>query len=219
MGSAPAVAMRRIEDFDVPAEYAGLLNTETTEALRALKRANPQQYAVENGAGYPTSQYGNALRQIAQLIKADVGLEIAFADMGGWDTHANQGAARGQLAQRLQEFGQGIAAFHRDLGDRMRNIVVLTMTEFGRSVGQNGSGGTDHGHASALFVSGGPVKGGKVYGKWPGLAPEQLFEGRDLALTTDFREIFAEILVKHLGLSDTATIFPGHRYQSGLNLL
>ena len=104
------------------------------------------------------------------MIKADIGLEVAFTDIGGWDTHANQGASRGQLANRLREFSQGIAALYQDLGDRMRNVVILTMTEFGRTIRQNGSGGTDHGHASCLFALGGPVKGGKVYGKWPGLA-------------------------------------------------
>ena len=219
MGKAPALALRRIEDFDVPAAYTELLNSETSEAVRILKRANPQQYAVQNGADYPESQYGNALRQIAQLVKADVGLEVAFTDINGWDTHANQGAIRGQLAQRLQEFAQGISAFHQDLGDRMQNIVILTMTEFGRSVQQNGSGGTDHGHASALFVSGGSVKGKRVYGKWPGLAPDQLFEGRDLALTTDFRDVFSEIVAKHMGVSDTSGIFPGYRPKQTLGIL
>jgi uncharacterized protein (DUF1501 family) len=130
--------------------------------------------------------------------------------VGGWDTHANQGAARGQLANRLQDFGQAIAALYTDLGDRMRNIVILTMTEFGRTIRQNGSGGTDHGHASCLFALGGPVKGGKVYGKWPGLAADQLYEGRDLALTTDFRDVFAEIASRHMGATDLKRVFPGY---------
>jgi len=149
------------------------------------------------------------LQQIAQLIKANIGLEVAFTDIGGWDTHANQGSSKGQLANRLQDLSQGIAALYQDLGDRMRNIVILTMTEFGRTMRQNGSGGTDHGHASALFVAGGPVKGGKVYGKWPGLAQEQLYEGRDLALTTDFRTVFSELAVRHMGAPNAAKIFPG----------
>src|SRR5262249_38105425 len=138
---------------------------EAFEAVRMLHAANPEQYHPAAGVVYPRTQYGQALAQVAQLIKADLGLEIAFAEIGGWDTHANQGAAQGQLAQRLQELSQGLAAFYRDLGDRMRNVVVLTMTEFGRTIRQNGSGGTDHGHASALFVLGGPVQGGKVYGR------------------------------------------------------
>jgi uncharacterized protein (DUF1501 family) len=157
--------------------------------------------------------------QIAQLVKADVGLEVAFADVGGWDTHANQGAARGQLSNRLKEFGDGLAALYSDLGDRMRDVVVLTMTEFGRAIRQNGSGGTDHGHASCMFAVGGPVKGGKVYGRWPGLATEQLFEGRDLAVTTDFRDVFSEILVKHMRARDTARIFPDFRAAAPLQIV
>jgi uncharacterized protein (DUF1501 family) len=184
-----------------------------------LKAANPLQYSAANGAKYPGSPYGQALQQIAQLVKADIGLEVAFADLSGWDTHANQGSSRGQLSLRLTDFGQGLNALYRDLGDKMRNIVVLTMTEFGRSVRQNGSGGTDHGHASSLFVMGGPIKGGKVYGRWPGLAPEQLHEGRDLALTTDFRDVFSELLVHHMGIRDTANVFPGFKPSSTLGLI
>jgi uncharacterized protein (DUF1501 family) len=147
--------------------------------------------------------------QIAQLIKSDIGLQVAFADGGGWDTHSNQGAARGQLANRLQDFSQSIAALYKDLGERMSNIVILTMTEFGRTIRQNGSGGTDHGHASCLFALGGPVAGGKVYGKWPGLATHELYEGRDLALTTDFRDVFAEVAARHLKTANLNSIFPG----------
>ncbi len=224
MGSSPAVAMTRVGDFGVRAGSASdsiggafeamygsvAIGKETFEAVNMLKQANPQQYSPQNGAQYPGSAYGQSLMQIAQLIKADVGLEVAFADVGGWDTHANQGNERGQLANRLKEFGQGLEALYRDLGDRMRNVVVLTMTEFGRAIRQNGSGGTDHGHASALFVFGGTVKGRKVYGKWPGLATDQLYEGRDLALTTDFRDVFGEILTKHMSARDTSRIFPGY---------
>ena len=150
-----------------------------------------------------------SLRQIAQLVKANVGLEIAFADVGGWDTHVNQGGATGQLANRLGDFSQSIAALVTDLGDRMDDVVIMTMSEFGRMAKQNGNGGTDHGHAGALFVIGGHVQGHKVHGKWPGLAPEQLNEGRDLALTTDFRAVFAEVARKHLGASRTDALFPG----------
>jgi uncharacterized protein (DUF1501 family) len=182
---------------------------EAFEAVKMLKKANPQQYSASNGANYPRSPFGNSLLQISQLIKANVGIEVAFTDVGGWDTHANQGSARGQLANRLQDFSQGVAALYKDLGERMRNVVILTMTEFGRTIRQNGSGGTDHGHASCLFVAGGPVKGGKVYGKWPGLATDQLYEGRDLALTTDFRDVFSEIAARHLGAGNLNAIFPG----------
>jgi uncharacterized protein (DUF1501 family) len=231
MGHIPAVAMTDIADFGVHGgrddarlaqgfealytqSFADILQgtgKQAFEAVRLLKKANPQQYQPANGADYPRTSFGKALQQTAQLIKADVGLEVAFVDIGGWDTHAYQGAAQGQLANRLQEFSGGLAALHRDLGDHMRKVVVLTMTEFGRMLSQNGAGGTDHGHASCLFVLGGPVKGGKVYGQWPGLAPEQLYEGRDLALTTDFRDVFAEVAAQHLGASDLRAIFPGFR--------
>ena len=206
-GSAPAVAMTSLEAFTVRAggtsaeQIEALYRTgssdvvhasgsEMFDAVKMLRAANPQRYQPENGADYPRSQFGQRLREIAQLIKADVGMEIAFADVGGWDTHVNQGAATGQLANRLTDFAQSIAAIVTDLGDRMENVVILTMSEFGRMARENGNGGTDHGHAGAMFVVGGPVKGGKVHGKWPGLAPEQLYEGRDLALTTDFRAVF-----------------------------
>ena len=184
--------------------------SEMADAMKVLRNANPQQYAPKNGAEYPRSQFGEHLRQIAQLIHSDIGLEVAFADVGGWDTHVNQGGANGQLAQRFTDFAQSISALVTDLGDRMSDVVILTMSEFGRTARQNGSGGTDHGHAGALFVIGGNVKGGKVHGKWPGLAPEQLNEGRDLALTTDFRSVFAEIAVKHLGAKKPEELFPGY---------
>ena len=174
----------------------------------ALRSATSQQYTAVTAARYPKSLFGQSLQQIAQLIKSDIGLEVAFTEIGGWDTHANQGNSRGQLANRLKDFGDGLAALYQDLSDQMDNIVIVTMTEFGRAMPQNGSGGTDHGHASCLFIGGGPVKGGKVYGRWPGLAPEQLHEGRDLALTTDFRNVFSEVLTKHMMLRDIAPIFP-----------
>jgi len=156
-----------------------------------------------NGADYPRGKLGKALLEIAQLIKADVGLQVAFADETGWDTHVNQGATEGQLARRLGELGQALAAFTRDLGERMRDVVVVTMSEFGRAVRENETSGTDHGHATAMLVLGGPVNGGRVLGTWPGL------EGRDVAVTTDFRDLFAELLARHLGTRDLSEIFPG----------
>ena len=181
------------------------------EALKVLRAANPQQYRPAAGVEYPRSQFGQRLLQIAQLIKSGVGLEVAFADVGGWDTHVNQGGAQGQLAGRLGDFSQSIAALVSDLGDRMDDVVILTCSEFGRTVRQNGTGGTDHGHAGAMFVIGGSLRGTKqVYGRWPGLAPEQLYEGRDLALTTDFRAVFSEIASKHLGAAQLPKIFPGY---------
>src|SRR4029078_13294873 len=179
------------------------------DAGKMLRAANPQKYTPQNGADYPRTQFGQRLLQIAQLIKAQVGLEIAFADVGCWDTHVTQGAATGQLAIRLSDFAQSISALVTDLGDRMGDVVILTMSEFGRMARENGNRGTDHGHAGALFVIGGDVKGGKVYGKWPGLEQEQLYEGRDLALTTDFRSVFAEVVSHHMGARTLDRIFPG----------
>ena len=231
-GEVGAVAMNSVADFDVKdgaAMMAGgpgarkgfeslyeqgvrdlLYGTgrETFEAVNMLKAAAPQRIAATNGAVYPRGRFGESLRQIAQLVKADVGLEIAFADAGGWDTHAAQGNERGQLALRLKEFAEGIAALDRDLGPRMSDVVVLTMSEFGRTVRENGTRGTDHGHGTAMLALGGPVKGGRVYGRWPGLQCDQLFDGRDLAVTTDFRSLFTEVAVHHLG-APVAPLFPG----------
>ena len=232
-GDVGAVAMGAVADFDVKQDMGrpgGGVNArsgfeslyeqgvrdilhgtgrETFDAVKMLKAANPQRFPPANGAQYPRGRLGESLRQIAQLIKADVGLEVAFADVGGWDTHANQGNERGQLAQRLTEFSQSLAALYRDLGDRMADVVVLTMSEFGRTVRENGNRGTDHGHATAMLVLGGPVNGGRMVGPWPGLAREQLFEGRDLAVTTDFRHLFAEVAGRHLGVPAPAPLFPG----------
>jgi uncharacterized protein (DUF1501 family) len=228
-GPAATVAMNSLEEFTVraanptlerriealyrtgSADVVHAAGGEMFEAMRILRAANPQKYLPEHGAAYPRGAFGQRLRQIAQLIKADVGLEIAFADVGGWDTHVNQGAANGQLANRLDDFARAVGALVTDLGDRMADVVILTMSEFGRTVRQNGNGGTDHGHAGAMFVIGGSVKGGrKVYGRWPGLEPEQLYEGRDLALTTDFRAVFGEVVAKHLGGAKMDAVFPGY---------
>jgi uncharacterized protein (DUF1501 family) len=187
---------------------------ESFEAIKMLKGINPARYTPANNASYPNGKLGESLKQIAQLIKADVGVEVAFADIGGWDTHANQiqnGApTQGNLANKLREVGQALAALYTDLGDKMDDVVVLTMSEFGRTVKQNGTGGTDHGHATCFFALGGAIKGGKVYGDWPGLAPEKLYENRDLALTTDFRAVFGEVAMKHLGVPSLEKLFPGY---------
>jgi uncharacterized protein (DUF1501 family) len=174
-----------------------------------LKAADPQKYQPAANANYPAGQFGNSMKQLAQLMKADLGVEAAFCDIGGWDTHQNQGAAEGQLAGRLREFSQGIAAFWMDMGVDAKNIALVTMSEFGRTARQNGTGGTDHGHANVMFVLGGGVRGGKVYGQWPGLQPEQLNEGRDLKVTTDFRQVLAEATYKQIGARDLALTFPG----------
>jgi uncharacterized protein (DUF1501 family) len=229
-GRAPAVAMANLSDFAIRAGKSSAelqdgfeaiyakeagdplagMGRETFEAVNYLKKANPEQYKPENGAQYPRNPFGNSLLQIAQLIKAGVGLEVAFTDVGGWDTHVNQGNSRGQLGNLLQQFSAGIAALHQDLGQRMDDVVVLTMSEFGRTVRENGNRGTDHGHANAMFVLGNSVRGGKIYGKWPGLKSDQLYEGRDLALTTDFRDVFGEIATRHLGSTDSKSVFPGY---------
>ncbi|MDB4877092.1 MAG: hypothetical protein JWM41_3538 [Gemmatimonadetes bacterium] len=225
-GPAPTVAMNSLDEFTIRtngsqadrieslyrtgnADVVHAAGGEMFEAMKILKSANPQQYIPQNNADYPKSPFGSHLRQIAQLIKADVGLEIAFADVGGWDTHVNQGGATGQLANRLDDFSKSIAALVQDLGNRMADVTILTMSEFGRTAHQNGNGGTDHGHATAMFVIGGDVKGKKVHGRWPGLEPEQLNEGRDLALTTDFRSVFSEVAFKHLGAAKMGAVFPG----------
>jgi len=181
---------------------------ETFEAVRMLERADAARIPAANGADYPRSPFGAALRQIAQLVRADVGLEVAFADSQGWDTHVGQGAEQGQLALRLGDLAAGLAAFARDLGSRLADVVVLTMSEFGRTVAENGNRGTDHGHATAMLVLGGGVRGGRVHGRWPGLLSHQRFEGRDLAVTTDFRALFAEVAAHHLGVQ-AAPLFPG----------
>jgi len=229
-GSAGAVAMTNVAQFGIRAgadsgqiqssfesmyaeAVAGALGgtaKESFEASRILKNADPQKLQPENGALYPNNPLGNSLKQIAQLIKSNVGLEVAFADVGGWDTHAGEGGAQGQLANNLRNFADSISAFAKDLGSRMGDVVLVTMSEFGRTVRENGNRGTDHGHANFMLALGGGVKGGKVYGKWPGLAPEKLYDNRDLAITTDFRDVFGELVTKQLGVASLKTVFPGY---------
>jgi len=182
---------------------------ETFEAVKMLRDANPAQYKPAAGIEYPNNEFGNNMKQIAQLLKSNLGVEAAFTDVGGWDTHQNQGGVNGQLSDRLREFSSAIAAFWHDMGDDAQNITLVTMSEFGRTARQNGTGGTDHGHANAMFVLGGSVKGGKVYGRWPGLSNEQLNEGRDLAVTTDFRQVLGEAVSKSIGARNLEMVFPG----------
>jgi len=184
--------------------------TETFDAVKMLKSANPAKYTPAPGANYPRGRFGDSLRQLAQLIKADLGVQVAFADIGGWDHHVNEGSTEGQIANVLRDFSQSLAAFWIDLGDLGEDTVVVTMSEFGRTARENGNRGTDHGHANVMFVLGGPVRGGKVYGRWPGLQPEQLYEGRDLALTTDFRQVLGEATYAHLGNRKLDQVFPGY---------
>jgi uncharacterized protein (DUF1501 family) len=186
---------------------------ETFEAVKLMQAVQKQKYTPAGGARYPGGPFGQAMLQVARLIKANVGVEVAFADVGGWDTHVNEVGAKpteGQLANRLAEFGQALAAFYQDMDDQMADIVVVTMSEFGRTARENGDRGTDHGHANVMFAMGGGIRGGKVYGEWPGLTAERLYEGRDLALTTDFRDVLGECVTKHLGGRAVAEVFPGY---------
>jgi len=229
-GKLPAIAVSNLADFSVGGkgpQTSAISNAfqamydessdavlhgtgqETFEAVKMLKSADPAKYQPAAGVTYPNTPFGNSLKQIAQLLKANLGVEAAFSDIGGWDTHQNQGAATGQLANRLTEFANGIAAFWKDMGAESEHITLVTMSEFGRTARQNGTGGTDHGHANAMFILGGTVKGGKVYGQWPGLDNGQLNEGRDLAVTTDFRRVLGEAAYKTLGARNLQTVFPG----------
>jgi uncharacterized protein (DUF1501 family) len=228
-GPNEAVAIASIGDFQIrdagsaqtfEAMYGDTVDTvlhgtaqETFEAVKLMQTVQKQKYTPAGGARYPGGQFGQAMLQVARLIKANVGVEVAFADVGGWDTHVNEVGGKpteGQLANRLAEFGQSLAAFYQDMGDQMADIVVVTMSEFGRTARENGDRGTDHGHANVMFAMGGGIRGGRVYGDWPGLATERLYEGRDLALTTDFRDVLGECVSKHLGGRTVAEVFPGY---------
>ena len=228
-GNNDAVAVRSLNDFQVhdtrgaatfESMYENTLDTtlhgtgkETFNAVKVMQSIQKQPYVPANGANYGNGGFGKSLQQIAQLIKANVGVEVAFADIGGWDTHVNEVGGQptnGQLANNLTQFGQALAAFYQDLGDRMEDVTLVTMSEFGRTVKENGDRGTDHGHANVMFVLGGDVRGGKIYGDWPGLQEEQLYDGRDLALTTDFRDVLSELVARHLGNSNLRSVFPGY---------
>jgi uncharacterized protein (DUF1501 family) len=210
-----AEAAKQFEQMYASAKDPGLqaAGRETFEAVSMLQSIQNQPYSPAAGANYPGSPFGASLKQIAQLIKSDVGMEMAFADIGGWDHHVNEvgpQASEGQLANLLRQYGQALNAFWQDMGDRMQDVVLVTMSEFGRTAHENGNRGTDHGHANCMFVMGGAVKGGKVYGKWPGLEREQLYEGRDLALTTDFRDVLGELVSRQTGNPNLQGVFPGY---------
>jgi len=231
-GSIPALAISNVQDFAVggrgakPAPVATafesmydqsgdtLLHTagdSTFEAIRMLRSTDPAHYAPSPDARYPDNPFAKNMKQIAQLLKANLGVEAAFTDITGWDTHQNQGSTEGQLSNRLRDFSDSIAAFWRDMGQDAESVTLVTMSEFGRTAHQNGTGGTDHGHANAMFILGGNVKGGKVYGKWPGLSEHQLNEGRDLAITTDYRNVLGEVVSKTIGATNLDVTFPGAR--------
>jgi uncharacterized protein (DUF1501 family) len=211
-GQEGTIARQAIDEMYASREdFLGKTVQATLENYEIFTALGEQGYTPQNGAVYPESTLGRQLREVAQVLRADVGLEIAFLSSGGWDTHANQGSTQGNLAERLRELADSIAAFRQDLGDEMAEVCVLTMSEFGRTAAQNGSGGTDHGHGTAMMALGGMVAGG-IHGSWPGLAPGDLYQGRDLAVTTDFRDLFAEIVREHLGNPALDIVFPGHTY-------
>lgn len=237
-GPKKAVAIGNINDFQIKdAQAAAMFQSlygsssdqvlngtarETFEAAKMMKSLEKSPYVPANGAQYPKGRLGASLQQIARLIKANVGLEVAFTDVGGWDTHVNEVGARpheGQLANLLREFGEALAAFSLDLGDRMADVTIATMSEFGRTARENGNRGTDHGHANTMFLLGGSVRGGKVYGEWPGLEREQLYEGRDLNVTTDFRAVLSELVSKQLGNRELSTVFPGFTIRSEMSIV
>jgi uncharacterized protein (DUF1501 family) len=226
-GKAPALAFPAVDAFALrgggaseqafEAAYRndprlGAGAREAFEAMRVLHDATAGDHRPTAGVEYPRSPFGQALQEIARIAKADVGLEVAFAEAAGWDHHVNEGSVDGQLAGRLDDFAHALAALASDLGDRLADTVILTMSEFGRAAAENGNGGTDHGHGNAMMLLGGTVKGGEVYGRWPGLSDGQRFEGRDLAVTTDFRDVFIEAVERHLGAAPGAlgSIFPGY---------
>ncbi len=234
-GKAPALAMSSIDRMAVArggaasdafeAQYADAADRalretgrEAFDAMRTLRQVEARGPATSPQAVYPRTPFGNALREVARLVKADVGLEVAYAEIGGWDTHVNQGGADGQLAARLADVGRTLGAFVTDLGSGLQDVVIVTMSEFGRTVAENGTRGTDHGHGNAMLVLGGPVRGGRVYGRWPGLAVAQRVDGRDLAITTDFRDVFSEVLTGHLGVKDLRPVFPGHTWSASTRL-
>jgi uncharacterized protein (DUF1501 family) len=231
-GKIPSLAISNVQDFAVggrgakPAPAAAAFESmydqssdrilhaagdSSFEAIKMLRATDPAHYAPSPDANYPDSPFAKNMKQIAQLLKANLGVEAAFTDIGGWDTHQNQGSVDGQLANRLRDFSDSIAAFWRDMGQDAENVTLVSMSEFGRTAHQNGTGGTDHGHANAMFILGGQVKGGKVYGKWPGLADHQLNEGRDLTITTDYRQVLGEVVSKTIGATNLEATFPGAR--------
>jgi uncharacterized protein (DUF1501 family) len=234
-GKIPSLAISNVQDFAVggrgpkPAPAATAFESmydessdrilhaagdSSFEAIKMLRATDPAHYAPSPDANYPDSPFAKNMKQIAQLLKANLGVEAAFTDIGGWDTHQNQGSVDGQLANRLRDFSDSIAAFWRDMGQNAENITLVTMSEFGRTAHQNGTGGTDHGHANAMFILGGTVKGGKVYGKWPGISEDQLNEGRDLTITTDYRQVLGEVVTKTIGYGSAMNLevtFPGAR--------
>ena len=222
-GSVPVSALRSIADFHLGGDpralqqmrtalstvYEGdVLGQDTLSMMDTLEKLDPLTYTASQNAKYPDTEYGLALKQTAMLIKAEVGLEVSAIDVGGWDTHFAQGSSTGQMPNLMKDLADGLSAFHADMQAHMQQLTTVTMSEFGRRVSENGSLGTDHGHGSMMMVLGGNVNGGKVHGEWPGLGEGQLIGPGDLAVTTDYRDVLSEILVKRLNNPATDKIFP-----------
>jgi uncharacterized protein (DUF1501 family) len=233
LGPAPELAMWNIDDFDLSGAWNATEEARWDWALRGVHGGAPEVmaapaltaldalstasalrdagYTPQHGAAYPDTRLGDALRDVARLIKAGVGLQVAAVDYGDWDMHAGQGdVGGGWMVDHLAELSAALAAVATDLGSARGDVTLVTLTEFGRRIEENGSGGTDHGFGQAVFLLGDGVRGGQVHGTWPGLAPNDLVDG-DLDATTDYRALLAEVLEERCGASsgDVASIFPG----------
>ncbi|TBR18840.1 DUF1501 domain-containing protein [bacterium] len=209
-GGVKAGTFEEMYDEAVDALLAGAAH-DLKGAARLLEGVSPKKKGDAEALGYPKGPLGRDLFELARLLKADVGVRLGFVEAGGWDTHSEQGAAEGRLAQRLTELGASLAAFRRDLGPKAADTLVVALTEFGRTVQENGNRGTDHGHGSMMLLLGAGVRGGRVHGRWPGLAEDALYEGRDLAVTTDYRQVLSEALAGPMGLADLSGVFPGFK--------
>ena len=209
-GNALSATNQGFESLYREAQQEVIQNTgaKSLDAVRILEEARVSAIRPGPGVAYPRSPLGFSLKQIAQLIKAGVGLEVAFAESNGWDTHARQTGRFGGFVKNAADLSAGMDAFWKDIEKYQDDVVLMTMTEFGRTVHQNGSLGTDHGRASCMFVLGNQVAGGQIYGQVPELAPENLEDGRDLPVTTDFRALFSNVLDKHSGIRGYGSIFP-----------
>jgi uncharacterized protein (DUF1501 family) len=228
-GPVPATALRSIADFhlggdpraiaEMQAALATLYNlgdpldplaNEAMETLAAVSALDPSGYQPANGVMYPEDEFGMGLRQVALLIKAEVGLEVACLDVGGWDTHITQGGSEGLMATLLQSLALGLSAFYLDLAEKTDHLLIVVMSEFGRRLKENGGLGTDHGHGGLMLLLGGNVVGGQIYSRWPGLAAEQLVGPGDLAVTIDYRDVLAEIIARRLNNPHLEAVFPGY---------
>ena len=237
-GPIPVTTLKSISDFhlqgdvsqltEIRARLESLYNlgstldadaVETFNAVNILDKIDVNNYTPSGGAAYPETEFGMAMKQVAQIAKAEIGLEVACVDIGGWDTHNQQGQLEGELPTLLNEFSSGLASLYHDLGDRAKRVTIVTMSEFGRRVKENASDGTDHGHGNCMFVLGGGVNGGKVYGQWPGLAPENLFDGIDLNITTDYRDVLGEVVEKRLKNPALAEVFPTYMDWKNLGIV